>query len=86
MHICINTIEKSMQTARSDKNTDSCPKTFNKSVTGYNSATQVKYYKKRKLEKSFFSMLFLKHLKDVKFTVDGSASHSSIFSWRTAKD
>jgi len=51
MHICINTIEKSMQTARSDKNTDSCPKTFNKSVTGYNSATQVKYYKKRKLEK-----------------------------------
>jgi len=38
------------------------------------SITQVKYYKQtRKLEKSAFSMLFLKTLKDVKFTVDGSA-------------
>jgi len=34
MHICINVIKKS-RTARSDKNTNSCPKTFNKTVTGY---------------------------------------------------
>ena len=34
MHIYVNTVEKS-RTARSDKNTDSCPSTFNKTVTGY---------------------------------------------------
>jgi len=34
MHIYINTVEKS-RTARSDKNTNSSPKTFNKTVTGY---------------------------------------------------
>ena len=34
MHIYINTVERS-RTARSDKNTNSCPKTFSKTVTGY---------------------------------------------------
>ena len=34
MHIYINTVEKS-RTASSNKNTMSCPKTFNKTVTGY---------------------------------------------------
>jgi len=36
MHIYISrpTVEKS-RTARSDKNTNSCPKTFNKTVTGH---------------------------------------------------
>ena len=33
MHIYINTIEKS-RTAKSDKNTNSCPNTCNKAVTG----------------------------------------------------
>jgi len=33
MQIYINTIEKS-RTARSDKNTNSCPETFNKTVIG----------------------------------------------------
>ena len=34
MHIYINTVEKS-RTARSDRNTNSCPNTCNKAVTGY---------------------------------------------------
>jgi len=47
-----NAVEKS-RTARSDKNTNSCPKTFNKTVTGYIFYHTVKYYKQtRKLEKS----------------------------------
>jgi len=59
MHICINTMEKG-GTARSDKNNNSCPETFNKTVTGY-----IFYHtlETRKLEKSIFSKLFLKHLK-----------------------
>jgi len=55
----------------SDKNTNSCPVTFNKQLLSTYSITPVKYYKQtRKLEKkSVFSMLFLKTFKDVKFTV-----------------
>ena len=34
MHTYTNTDEKS-RASRSDKNTNSCPKTFNKTVTGY---------------------------------------------------
>jgi len=34
MHSYINAVEKS-RTARSDKNTNSCPKKFNKKVIGY---------------------------------------------------
>jgi len=34
MHVYINTVEKS-RTARSDKNTNSCPETLNKTVTGF---------------------------------------------------
>jgi len=34
MHVYINAVEKS-RTARSDKNTNSCPETLNKTVTGY---------------------------------------------------
>ena len=34
MHIYINTVEKS-RTARSDKNTNCCPKTCDKTVTGH---------------------------------------------------
>jgi len=45
-----------------------------KQLLGTYSTTQVKYYKQtRKLEKSTFSVLFLKTYKDVKFTVDVSA-------------
>jgi len=45
-----------------------------KKLLGTYSTTQVKYYKqRRKLEKSIFSMLFLKTSKDIKFAVDGSA-------------
>ena len=60
------------RTARSDKDTNSCPKTCNKTVTGYIFYHTSKILQTRKLEKSVFSMLFLKTFKDVKFTVDGS--------------
>ena len=48
---------------------------FNKTVTGYIGLFYhtSKILQTRKLEKSIFSMLFLKTLKDAKFTVDGSA-------------
>jgi len=63
MQIYIDTIEKS-RTARSDKNTNSCPETFDKIVTGYIFYHTSKMLEKTgKLEKSTFSMLFLKHLK-----------------------
>jgi len=37
-----------------------------------------KYYKREKLEKSIFSMLFLKTFKDAKFVVDGNALEAFI--------
>ena len=61
------------RTARSDKNTNSCLKTCNKTVTGYIFYHTSKILQTRKLQKSIFSMLFLKTFKDAKFTVDGSA-------------
>ena len=79
MHINISTIEKS-RTARSDKNTNGCPKTCNKTVTGYIFYHTTKMLQTRKLEKSIFSTLFLKTFNDAKFTVDGSAvqTHYSV--------
>jgi len=70
MHININTLEKS-RTAGSDKNTNSCPKTCNKTVTGYIIYHTSKILQTRKLEKSIFSVLS-HYFKDAKFTVDGS--------------
>jgi len=70
MHININTLEKS-RTARSDKNTNSCPKTCNKTVSGYIFYHTSKILQTRKLEKSIISVLS-HYFKDAKFTVDGS--------------
>jgi len=56
-------------TARSDKNTNSCPKTCNKTVTGYIFYHTSKILQTRKLEKSIFSMLFLKTFKHEAWTV-----------------
>jgi len=69
MHIYSNTVQKS-RTARSDKNTNSCPKTFSKTVTWY-----IFYHTSKILqtnENSLFNAI-PKPYKDVKFTVDGSA-------------
>jgi len=52
-----------------DKNTNSCPKTCNKTVTGYIFYHTSKILQTRKLEKSVFLMLFLKHLKHPSFAV-----------------
>ena len=60
MHIYIETVEKS-RTARSDKNTNSGPETFNITITGYIFYHTSKILQMRKLEKSIFSVLFLKH-------------------------
>ena len=49
------------------KNTNnSCPKTCNKTATGYIFYHTSKILQTKKLEKSIFSMLFLKHLKMAK--------------------
>jgi len=54
MHINIGIVEKS-RTARSDKNTNSCPKRLIKQLLGTYSTTQIKYYKQtRKVEKPVF--------------------------------
>jgi len=66
------------RTARADKNTNSCPKTCNKAVTGCIFYHTSKILQTRKLENSIFSMLFLKTFKDAKFTVDGSAFQTFI--------
>ena len=48
----------------SDMNTNSCPKTFNKNSHWVHILShKYKYYKREKLERSIFSILFLKHLK-----------------------
>jgi len=78
MHICIDTIEKS-RTARSDKNTNSCPKTCNKTVTKYifyhtNKILQ----KKKKTRKIKLFNAVPKKFKDAKFIVDGSAFQTFI--------
>ena len=53
----------------SDKNTNSCPVTFNKQLLSH-SITPVKYYKQtRKLEKISLFNAIPKTFKDVKFTV-----------------
>ena len=83
MHIYINTIEKS-RTARADKNTNGRPKTCNKTVTGYIFYHTSKILQTRKLQKSIFSMLFLKISKGVKFTADGRAFQTFISSAATA--
>ena len=63
MHICTNTILEEW-TARSDMNTNSCPKTFNKNSHWVHILShKYKYYKREKLERSIFSILFVKHLK-----------------------
>jgi len=62
MHVYIDTIEKS-RTARSDENTNSCHKTCNKTVAGYIFYHTSKILQTGKLEKSIFSVSFLKHLK-----------------------
>ena len=53
MHIYIDTVEKS-RTARSDKNANSCPRTFNITITGYIFYHTSKILQTRKLEKSIF--------------------------------
>ena len=63
MNININTTEKS-RTARSDKNTNSCPKTFSKTATGYI------FYHTSKVSRA--------NKKDIKFTVDGNAFQTFI--------
>jgi len=81
VHIYSNTILEE-QTARSDENTNSCPKTCNKTVTGYIGLFYhtSKILRTRKLEKSIFSIVFLKTFKDAKFTVDdGSAFQTFLF-------
>jgi len=40
--------------------------------------TSKKYYKREKLDKTIFSMLFLKTFKDAKFVVDGNAFQTFI--------
>ena len=77
MHICIDTVEKS-RTARSDKNTNSCPKTYNKTVTGYIFYHTTNMLQTSKLEESIFSTMFLKTFNDAKFTLDGSALQTLI--------
>jgi len=67
--------------------TNSFPKTFNKNSQWVHILSQMKkkYYKREKLEKSIFSMLFLrvnkdeyKTFKDAKFVVDGDAFQTFI--------
>ena len=57
---------------------DSCPEMCHKTVTGYIFYHTSKILQMRKLEKSIFSMLFLKTFNDAKFTVDGSAFQTFI--------
>ena len=60
-------------------NTNSCPKTFNKNSHWVHILShKEKYYKREKLDKSIFSMLFLKTFKDAKFVVDGNAFQTFI--------
>ena len=77
MHVYIDTVEKS-RTAASDKNTNSCPETFNKTVTGYIFYHTSKILQTRKLQKSIFRILFVKTSKGVTFTVDSSAFQTFI--------
>jgi len=69
----INIIEKS-RTARSDMNTNSCPKTFNRTVTGYifYHTSKILQIKKKTKKIDLFSGI-PKTFKDVKFTADGGA-------------
>jgi len=78
MHIYINTIEKS-RIATSDKNTNSCPKTFNKTVTGYifYHTSKILQTNKKTRKINLFDAI-PKTFKDVKFTVDGTAFQTSI--------
>jgi len=74
MHICINTMEKG-GTARSDKNNNSCPETFNKTVTGYifyHTSKILQTNKKTRKKINLFEAI-PKTFKDVKFTIDGTA-------------
>ena len=73
MHIYITTIWKS-RTARSDKNINSCPKTFVKTVTGYifYHTSKILQTNKKTRKIDLFSAI-PKTYKDVKFTVDVSA-------------
>jgi len=77
MHVYINAAEKS-RTARSDKNTDSCPKTLNKTVTWYIFYHTSKILQTRKLEKICLFNAIPKTFKDVKYTVDGSVFQTLI--------
>jgi len=73
MHIYINTIEKS-RIATSDKNTNSCPKTFNKTVTGYifYHTSKISQTNKKTRKINLFGAI------PKTFTVDGSAFQTSI--------
>ena len=76
MHIYIDTIEKS-RTARSDKDTNSCPETFDKIVTGYVFYHTSKMSEtNRKTRKINLFNAIPKTSKDVKFTVAGSSFHT----------
>jgi len=74
----INTIEK-RRTASSNKNTNSCPKTFNKTVTGYifYHTSKILQTNKKTIKISLFNAI-AKTFKDVKFTVDSSAFQTFI--------
>jgi len=71
MHIYISIVKKS-RTARSDKNTYSCPKMFSKTVTGHTlyHTSKILQTNKKTRKISIFSTI-PKTFKDVKFTVDG---------------
>jgi len=78
MHIYINTIQNS-RTARSDKNTNSCPKAFNETVTGYifYHTSKISQTDKKTRKINLFNVI-PKTFKNVKFTVDGNAFQSLI--------
>ena len=58
--------------------TSNYPKTFNKTVSGYIFYHTSKILQTRKLEKSILSMLFLKHLRCEKITLDGNVFETFI--------
>ena len=78
MHIFISAVEKS-RTARSDKNTNSCPKTFNKTVTGYifYHTSKILQANKKTKKINIFNAI-PKTFKGVKFIIDGSAFQTFI--------
>jgi len=63
------------KTARSDKNTNSCPKTFDKTVTGYifYHTSKILQTNKKTRKINLFNAI-PKTFEDVKFTVDGMHS------------